>query len=260
VEGASHANNPPLTASPNDIFLGEKIKHELRCVERLNLELARKKADNVRKQAKRERKLATVEDTVSSQRNRIAELDADRRALETDLKAKLRSVQLAAKDDSIALLARVNCGKNELNKAKRDLLDPTKSLSKALKSGTVLGKQVLALQLANQRFQDELADCRLKLKDVERVNKENKKQLNNQLEAKHQCRLSLAKIDLKKYPVSLLSREKEEKRKRHDVHNHRLLEIAAREASSIRVMETAATHKTRSKEKAFYPQRKIIYY
>jgi hypothetical protein len=196
-----------------------------------------------------ERELATVKDTVSSQRNRIAKLEADRRALETELKAKLRSAQLAAKDNSVALLARVNGGKNELNKAKRDLLDSTKSLSKALKSGSAKGKQVLALLQASKHFRDELADARLKMKEVAKVNNDNKKQLDNQLEAKHQLRLSLAKIDLKKHRVSL-SHDQEKKRKRDDIHNHKLLEIAAQEASSKRVKETAATHKTRIKEKA----------
>jgi hypothetical protein len=61
--------------------------------------------------------------------------------------------------------------------------------------------------------------------------------------------LKLAKIDLKKHRVSL-SRDQENKRKHDDIHNHRLLEIAAREASSKQVKETAATHKTRIKEKA----------
>jgi hypothetical protein len=58
----------------------------------------------------------------------------------------------------------------------------------------------------------------------------------------------LAKIDLKKHRVSL-SRDQEKKRKSDGIHNHRLLEIAAREASSKRVKETAATHKRRIKEK-----------
>jgi hypothetical protein len=40
---------------------------------------------------------------VSSQRNRIAKLEADHRALETELKAKLQPAQLAAKDDSVFL-------------------------------------------------------------------------------------------------------------------------------------------------------------
>jgi hypothetical protein len=64
MEGALYANNPPLTASPKDLFLQEKSEHQLR-VEKLNLELARKEADNFRKQATLERKLATVKDTVS---------------------------------------------------------------------------------------------------------------------------------------------------------------------------------------------------
>jgi hypothetical protein len=58
----------------------------------------------------------------------------------------------------------------------------------------------------------------------------------------------LAQIDLKKHRVAL-SCKKEKKRKRDDVHNHRLLEIAAREASSKRSKETAASHKSQSKEK-----------
>ena len=86
MEGAPGTNNPPLTASPDDLFLEEKSKHQLR-VEKLNLELARKEADNVRKQAILERKLATVKDTALSQRNRIAKLEADRRAPRTKRKA-----------------------------------------------------------------------------------------------------------------------------------------------------------------------------
>jgi hypothetical protein len=192
VEGAPNANNLPLRASPNHLFLEEKINHQL-CVKKLNLELARKEADNVRKQAILERKLATRKDTVASQGNCIAELDADWTVLETNLKAKLWLAQLAANDNSNALLARVNSGKNELNKAKRDLLDSTKSLLKALKGWPAQGKQVLALQLANKHFQDELAGARLKLKEVAKVKKDNKKQLDNQLEANHQLRLSLAR-------------------------------------------------------------------
>jgi hypothetical protein len=107
VEGAPNANNPPLTASPNNLFFQEKSKHQLR-VEKLNLELARKETDNVGKQAILERKLATVKDTALSQRNCIAKLEADRRAPGTKLKAKLRLAQLAAKDNSVTLLAHVN--------------------------------------------------------------------------------------------------------------------------------------------------------
>jgi hypothetical protein len=87
------------------------------------------------------------------------------------------------------------------------------------------------------------------LKGVSNVNNDHKKQIDNQLEAKHQLRLKLAKIDLKKHCVSL-SRDQEKKRKRDDIHNHWLLKIAAREASSKWVKETAATHKTQIKEKA----------
>jgi hypothetical protein len=38
VEAAPNANNLPLTASPNDLFLQEKSKHQL-CVEKLNLKI-----------------------------------------------------------------------------------------------------------------------------------------------------------------------------------------------------------------------------
>jgi hypothetical protein len=52
----------------------------------------------------------------------------------------------------------------------------------------------------------------------------------------------------KKQKVAL-SREQEKKRKRdEDAHQHRLTEIAAREASSKKVKETAASHMTRMKE------------
>jgi hypothetical protein len=37
VEGASNAKNPPFRASPNNLFVGEKIKHQ-NCVMKLNLE------------------------------------------------------------------------------------------------------------------------------------------------------------------------------------------------------------------------------
>ena len=94
VEGAPNANNPPLTASPNDPFLHEKRKYQLD-IEQLKLELARKERDNVRKQNILERKLATVKDSVASQRNHIAKLEADRRAVETEIKAKLRGPHAA---------------------------------------------------------------------------------------------------------------------------------------------------------------------
>jgi phosphosulfolactate synthase (CoM biosynthesis protein A) len=78
--------------------------------------------------------------------------------------------------------------------------------------------------------------ARLKLKGVSKVNNDHKKQINNQLEAKHELRLKLAKIDLKKHGVSL-SRDQEKRRKGDDIHNHWLLEIAAWEASLKRVKE-----------------------
>jgi hypothetical protein len=48
VEGAPTADNPPPTAGPNDSLSDEKSKHRLR-VEQLKLELARNKADHIRK-------------------------------------------------------------------------------------------------------------------------------------------------------------------------------------------------------------------
>ncbi len=98
-------------------------------------------------------------------------------------------------------------------------------------------------------LQNDLAVACSKLKDATKENSDNIKQLDNQLDAKHQLRLSLAKIDLKKHKGNL-SRKQEKKRKRDDFHRHRLTEIAACEASSKRVKETAASHKTRIKEKA----------
>jgi hypothetical protein len=56
-------------------------------------------------------------------------------------------------------------------------------------------------------------------------------------------------MDLKKHCLSL-SRDHKKKRKRDDIHKHRLLEIAAWDASSNRVKETSATYETRIKEKA----------
>jgi ATP-dependent protease HslVU (ClpYQ) ATPase subunit len=90
----------------------------------------------------------------------------------------------------------VSGGKNETAKAKRDLLDSTKSLAKASKTGLGSDKKVKALELANAHLQNDL-------KDETKENNENRKQLDNQLDAKHQLRLSLAKIDLKKHKVSL---------------------------------------------------------
>jgi hypothetical protein len=56
VEGAPTANNPPATAGPNDSLLDEKSKHQLR-VEQLKLELARNKADHIRKLATLEKRV-----------------------------------------------------------------------------------------------------------------------------------------------------------------------------------------------------------
>jgi hypothetical protein len=122
-------------------------------------------------------------------------------------------------------------------------------LARALKNGSGSDKKVKALELANAHLQNDLAVAHLKLKDVTKESNDNRKQLENQLDAKNQLRLSLAKIDLKKHKVSLF-REREKKRKRDGIHQHRLTEIAAREASSKRVKEMAASQKTRIKEKA----------
>jgi hypothetical protein len=220
VEGAPTADNPPATAGPNHSLSNEKSKHRLHA-EQLKLELARNEADNIRNLATLEKILVGLKDRVANQRNRISNLKAGRKATETELKAKLWSAQLAAKENIASLLARMSGGKNEPAKAQSNLLDSTKSIAKALK-----------------------------LKDAAKENNDNRKQIiNNQLNAKHQLELSLAKSDLKKHKDTL-SRELEKKRKQDDIHHHHLAEIAACKASSERVKETAASHKTRVKEKA----------
>jgi hypothetical protein len=86
------------------------------------------------------------------------------------------------------------------------------------------------------------------LKDVTKENNENRKQLlDNQLDAKHQLRLTLVKIDLKN--TRCLCRQQEKKRKHDNIHQDCLTGIAARKASSKSVKETAARHKIRIKEK-----------
>jgi hypothetical protein len=127
------------------------------------------------------------------------------------------------------------------------LLDSTKSLAKALKAGLGSETKVKLHENTITQLQNDLVAARSKLKDVAKQIKENKFKLDNQLDAKHHLRLSFAKIDLEKQKVSL-SREKEKKRKHDDVHQHRLTEVAAREALSKRVKDTAASHKTRIKE------------
>jgi TolA-binding protein len=148
VEEALTADNPPATAGPNDSLSDEKSKYRLR-VEQLKLELARNKANHIRKLATLEKRVTGLKETVANQRNRISKLEADRKATETELKAKLRSVQLVAKENIGSLLARVSGGKNGTAKAKRDLLDYLKSLAKALKTGSGSDKKVKALKLAN---------------------------------------------------------------------------------------------------------------
>ena len=98
-------------------------------------------------------------------------------------------------------------------------------------------------------LKNDLAVARPNLKDAANENNSNRKQIDDKLDAKQQLRLSLATIDLKKHKLTL-SRELEKKRKRDDIHHHRLAKIAAHEASSKRVKETAASQKTRVKEKA----------
>ncbi len=215
VEGAPTADNPPATAGPNDFLSDEKSKHRLR-VEQLKLELARNEADHIRKLATLEKRVTGLKETVANQCNCISKLEADRKATETELKAKLRSVQLAAKENIGSLLARVSGGKNETAKAKRDLLDYSKSLAKALKTGSGSYKKVKALELANALLKNDLAVARSKLKDAAKENNSNRKQIDNQLDAKHQLRSSLAKIDLKKHKLTLC-RELEKKRKRDNI-------------------------------------------
>jgi predicted phage-related endonuclease len=217
VEGAPTADNPPATAGPNDSFLDEKSKHRLR-VQQLKLDLVHKEAENFCKQTALEKRLLVgYEDTVATQHNRISKLEADQKATETQLKAKLRSAQLGTKENIRSLLAPVSGCKNETAKAKRDLLDSTKSLGKALKTGAGSDKKVKALELAKAHLQNDLSVTHSKLKDVSKEINKNRQQLDNQLDAKHQLRLSLAKIDLRKQKVSL-SREQEKKRKRDDIH------------------------------------------
>jgi hypothetical protein len=124
----------------------------------------------------------------------------------------------------------VSGGKNETAKAKRDLLDSTKSLAKALKTGSGSDKKVKELELANAHLKNDLVVARSKLKDAAKENNDNRNQIDNQLDAKHQLRLSLAKIDLRKHKVTL-SRELEKKRKREKIHHDRLGESAAPKAS-----------------------------
>ncbi len=112
---------------------------------------------------------------VTTQRNRILKLEADLKDTETKLKAKLQSAQLAAKEDIGSLLARVSGCKNETAKAKRDLLDSTRKIVKALKTGSGSDKKVKALELVNAHLQNDLSVTRSKLKDVTKENNENRK-------------------------------------------------------------------------------------
>jgi hypothetical protein len=129
-----------------------------------------KEAENIRKQTRLEKSLVGY--TVATQRNCISKLEADRKATETKLEAKLHSAQLVAKENIGSLLARVSGGKNETAKAKRDLLDSTKSLVKALMTGSGSDKKVKALKLANAHLENDLSVARSKLKDATKENKE----------------------------------------------------------------------------------------
>jgi hypothetical protein len=123
------------------------------------------------------KRLSRYKDTVETQLNGISKLEADQKATETDLKVKLQSVQLAAKENVSSLLACVSGGKSESVKAKRDLLDSTKSLAKALKAGLGSKKKVQLLLEGNADLQNDLGVASSKLKDVEKQINENKKNL-----------------------------------------------------------------------------------
>jgi hypothetical protein len=138
-----------------DSLPDEKSKHRLR-VEQLKLKLARNEADHIRKLATFQKRVMGLEETVANQCNRISKLEANRKATETELKAKLWSVQLAAKENIGSLLARVSGGENETAKAKRELLHFSKSLAKALKTGLGSYKKVKALELANALLKNKM--------------------------------------------------------------------------------------------------------
>jgi hypothetical protein len=120
----------------------------------------------------------------------------------------------------------VSGGKNETAKVKRDLLDNLKSLANALKTGLGSDKKVKTLELANALLKNDLAVARSKLKDAAKEYNSNRKQIDNQLDAKHQLWLSLARIELKKHKLAF-SQELEKKRKRNNIHHHRLAEITS---------------------------------
>jgi hypothetical protein len=138
-----------------DSLPDEKSKHRLR-VEQLKLKLARNEADHIRKLATFQKRVMGLEETVANQCNCISKLEANRKATETELKAKLWSVQLAAKENIGSLLARVSGGENETAKAKRELLHFSKSLAKALKTGLGSYKKVKALELANALLKNKM--------------------------------------------------------------------------------------------------------
>jgi hypothetical protein len=71
-----------------------------------------------------------------------------------ELKAKLPSAQLPAKENIGSLLAHVSGGENERVKTKRDLLVSTKSLAKALKTSLGSEKEVKLLEKANAHLQN----------------------------------------------------------------------------------------------------------
>jgi hypothetical protein len=66
-----------------------------------------------------------------------------------------------------------------------------------LKTGSGSEKKVKALELANAHLQNDLAVAPSNLKDATKLKNNNKKQLDNQLDAKHQLWLSFSNIERK---------------------------------------------------------------
>jgi hypothetical protein len=87
-------------------------------------------------------------------------------------------------------------------------LNSTKSLAKALKGGRGSVKKVQLLEKANVDLQNDLAAACLKMKDAVRQIIDNKTQLDNQLDAKHQTMVKLGKDRQKKRWLPLASRKR----------------------------------------------------
>jgi ABC-type phosphate transport system auxiliary subunit len=77
-----------------------------------------------------------------------------------------------------------------------------------LSEGRVIESLSRKFNLTNALLKNDLVVARSKLKYAAKENNENRKQIDNQLDAKHQLRLCLAKIDFKKLKLTL-SRELE---------------------------------------------------